>query len=96
MEVSSFLHARYHSSPISTLPSNFYTSDGSRRRKVLYAIMIIIPMLFTILVLLLASYATIIYGLCVTVLGILLINAKRIGAACGQCGCCGTSSTEIV
>lgn len=50
----------------------------------LYAILMVAPMIFNVAVILLASYATYIYGLCVIVFGILLINAKRMNSAC--CG----------
>jgi len=56
--------------------------DCTMIRKVLYSIMLIAPLLFNIAVLLLASYASYIYGACMTVFGVLLINAKRIDSAC--------------
>lgn len=64
--------------------------DCTKLRKILYGVMLVAPMLFNITVLLLASYATYIYGACLTVFGLLLINAKRIGSvfrACCSGGC---------
>ena len=66
--------------------------DSSKLRKALYSIMLIIPMMLNIFVLLLASYATYIYGACLVVFGIILINAKRINLAC--CSSCGRGCTE--
>jgi len=61
--------------------------DCTQLRKALYVILLVAPMLFNIAVLLLASYATYIFGACMTVFGILLINAKRLNLAfCSICG----------
>ena len=61
--------------------------DSTKLRKCLYSIMLILPMLLNIFVLFLASYATYIYGACLTAFGILLINAKRLNslACCSYC-----------
>mmetsp|Transcript_23300 Transcript_23300/g.41762 ORF Transcript_23300/g.41762 Transcript_23300/m.41762 type:complete len:378 (+) Transcript_23300:564-1697(+) len=56
--------------------------DCTKLRKAFYAIMLVAPMLFNIAVVLLASYATYIYGACLTVFGVLLIIAKRIDSSC--------------
>ena len=53
--------------------------DGSRLRKFFYVIMLIMPTLLNVAVVLLASYATYIYGASSLVFGLLLVNAKRIG-----------------
>jgi len=47
--------------------------DGTMLRKTVYALLLIAPMLFNIAVLMLASYATYIYGACASALGALLI-----------------------
>ena len=46
--------------------------NGSMMRRILYTIMIIPPLLLNLAVLLLASYATYIYGAIVTAIGIVL------------------------
>ena len=51
--------------------------NGSMLRRILYTIMIIPPMLMNVAVLLLASYATYIYGAIVTTLGIALVYSMQ-------------------
>jgi len=51
--------------------------DGSMLRRILYTIMIIPPLLLNVAVLLLASYATYIYGAIVTTLGIVLVYSMQ-------------------
>jgi len=47
--------------------------DGTMLRKTVYALLLIAPMLYNIVVLMVASYATYIYGACASALGALLI-----------------------
>jgi len=51
--------------------------EHSRRRKALYSVLLIPPMLFNLAVIMLASYATYIYGACLTAFGVILIQARR-------------------
>jgi len=72
--------------------------ECSNLRKAIYVMLLIAPMLFNVVVILIASYATYIYGASLTVFGILLVNAKRLkSTCCSRCGdaqgcdggCCG-------
>ncbi len=56
--------------------------DCSKLCKLFYVILLITPMLFNIAIICFASYATYIYSACITVFGVLLINAKRLSSAC--------------
>lgn len=56
--------------------------DYTKLRKAFYAIMLVPPMALNIVVLILASYVTLIYGACVTALGIILISAKSMCSNC--------------
>ena len=60
-------------------------SDGSKVRKTMYTIMLVPPMLINIIVIMLASWSTVIFGACLTFIGVLLILAKRM---CSGSGCC--------
>ncbi|KAL7539373.1 hypothetical protein ACHAXR_009222 [Thalassiosira sp. AJA248-18] len=56
--------------------------DCSKLRKSVYVIMLVAPMLFNVIVVLMASFAAYIYCACLTVFGVLLINAKKINSGC--------------
>jgi amino acid transporter len=59
--------------------------DATKGRKIVYVLVLILPMLYNILVVLLASYATYIFGISMILFGFLLIKASQICDFC--CGC---------
>lgn len=59
--------------------------DWSKCRKAIYAILLIPPMLFNILVLCIASYAAYIYGASVLVLGVILTHAAKMNTSSNCC-----------
>lgn len=50
-------------------------------RKAFYFVVITFPMLFNVLVIALASYATYMYGVVMVVFGLLFVNARSIGTS---------------
>mmetsp|Transcript_2518 Transcript_2518/g.4609 ORF Transcript_2518/g.4609 Transcript_2518/m.4609 type:complete len:239 (+) Transcript_2518:1201-1917(+) len=59
-----------------------FNGDNSLIRKAFYFVIITFPMLFNVLVIALASYATYIYGAVMVVFGFLFVNAHSIGTNC--------------
>ncbi|KAL7552239.1 hypothetical protein ACHAWF_015461 [Thalassiosira exigua] len=72
---------------------NIRNGDHSKLRKTIYSLMLVAPLLLNIVVFITASYATYIYGACVTVFGLILINAKRASSAC--CSFCGRGEESV-
>ena len=56
----------------------FSLEESTIVRKIMYSIMLIVPLLFNVAIILLASYATYIYIASVFAFGVLLVNARRI------------------
>ena len=62
------------------------TLDHTTLRKISYGILMAPALAINALVILLASYATYIYAAIVILIGLLLINTKRIGMFVKKCG----------
>lgn len=66
-------------------PNFLLRQDYPKLRKVSYAIMITPPMVFNIIVMLLASYATYIYAAIVICIGFMLIHGKSMSNHIKKC-----------